>query len=235
MNRARLWFLVGSVLLSGCLALPRGAADPAATEAAIEAAVAATGTAIAATAPTPPPLVAAPVTQPPATLAPSPRPLVTAATPAASPTVTGAAPVTPSPAVTRVTQPLTSDEAAYLRSVVPFIRQFNQSFDRFVELVGDPKPEDASWRLSLGAELQLWADGAEAARGVRPPETMLPIHRQVIAGLDSYRDASRQITEALQQGNSEQVRQGLDSVQKARRAFNEASLEIERLAQARGL
>jgi hypothetical protein len=227
--------LIGSLLLGGCLVMPRGAADPVATEAAIEAAVAATGTALAGTVPTSLPVTAEAAVLPSATSAVSTRPPTTSPTAPPALVATGTAPATPRPAVTRTAQPLTSDEAAYLRSVVPFIRQFNQSFDRFVELVGDPQPEDASWRLSLGAELQLWADGAEAARGVRPPPSMMPVHQQVLTGLDSYRDASRLITEALQQGNSDQVRQGLDSVQKARQAFNEASREIERLAQERGL
>jgi hypothetical protein len=230
----RLWSFVGLlVVLSACSLLPAAAPDPAATEAAIQRAVAGTATALAASLPAASPVTAtrpAPTAMPPAAPArpPSPAALVVPATGAPAGT-----PATPRPPGTR--PPLTSEEAAYLRSLRLFLREFNQSFERFAELVSDPRPEDATWRMALSAELRLWADGAEAARGVRPPESMAPLHRQVMTGLELYRQASQQITQALQAGDEAGVRRGLEMVRQARRAFFEAERELERLAQERGL
>jgi hypothetical protein len=221
------------VVLSACSLLPAATPDPAATEAAIQSAVAGTATALAASLPAASPATAAqpaPTATPSAvpTRPPSPAVLVVPAT--GTPAGT---PATPRPPGTRT--PLTSEEAAYLRSLRPFLREFNQSFDRFAELVSDPRPEDATWRVALSAELRLWADGAEAARGVRPPESMASIHRQVVTGLELYRQASQQITQALQAGDEDGVRRGLEMVRQARRAFFDAERELERLAQERGL
>lgn len=221
----RPWSFVGLlVVLSACSLLPTAAPDPAATEAAIQRAVASTATALAASLPTPRPATVTPTV---------PRATVTPA-PVRQPSPAGlVAPATGTPAGTRT--PLTSEEAAYLRSLRLFLREFDQSFNRFAQLVSDPRPEDASWRLALSAELRLWAEGAEAARGVRPPASMVPIHQQVMTGLDLYRQASQQITEALQAGDEDGIRQGLEKVRQARRAFFEAERAIERLAQERGL
>jgi hypothetical protein len=236
----RPWSLVGLlVVLSACSLLPAAAPDPAATEAAIQSAVAGTATALAASLPAASPATAAqpaPTAMPSATPArpPSPAALVVpaTATPAGTPSA-ASPPASPRPPGTRM--PLTSEEAAYLRSLRPFLREFNQSFERFAELVSDPQPEDATWRVALSAELRLWADGAEAARGVRPPESMAPVHRQVVTGLELYRQASQQITQALQAGDEDGVRRGLEMVRQARRAFFDAERELERLAQERGL
>jgi hypothetical protein len=199
-----------------------GQPDLAATETAIGVAVAATGTALARTLPAQPGPTSVPATATVASL----NPAV-----AAKPTSAG----TPIPAATRTGAALTSAEAAYLRGAVSFISQFNMSFDRFAELIRQAKPEETSWRVALNTELRLWAEGAEAVRSAQPPDSMQPIHRHVLAGAEAYREAARLITEALQQGDSDQVRRGLEAVQQGRRSLAEATREIERIAQERGL
>jgi hypothetical protein len=236
--RSRLWSLVGLVaLLGACAVAPAGAPDPAATEAAIQAAVAATATALttsqpeAPAAPTTAPAPAAAPTAAPAPAA-SPTPAAIAATKPAAPTV-APTPATPRPAVTRT--PLTSDEAAYLRSLRPLMQEFDQSFNRFAALWSEPNPEDASWRLGLSAELQLWADAAEAARNVRPPASMQPVHQKVVSGLELYGQAAKKITDSIQATDEAGLREGLETVRQARMAFLEANREIDRIAQERGL
>jgi hypothetical protein len=230
--------MVALLVLGGCA----GAAppDPAATEAAVSRAVAATATALAPLSPASPTLAPArTATAPPptATLAPRPSPTPIAATAVGSPTTgTPAAPAGTMPAAGGTPGVrLTVDEAAYIRSVSQVIREFNRSFDRFVELVNDPRPEDASWRLSLSAELALWASGSDMSRNVRSPQSLAPVHGRVIAGLDLYQEAARQIVEALDRADQEQLTQGLGSARQARQSFNEAEMELQRLARERGL
>ena len=130
---------------------------------------------------------------------------------------------------------LTQEEAAYVRGLLPIMAEFNRSYDRFRALVEQPNVEDASWRLALNAELQLWADGAAAARGVQSPPAFSEVHRRIISGLELYGQASRQISQALEAGDNDLIRQGLESVGQARRAFADAQTELDRIARERGL
>ncbi len=130
---------------------------------------------------------------------------------------------------------LTPEEAAYVRGLLPIIAEFNRSYDRFRALVEQPNVEDASWRLALSDELRLWAEGAAAARGVQSPPAYSEVHRRVMNGLELYGQASQQITQALEAGDNELIRQGLENVSQARRAFAEAETELDRIARERGL
>jgi hypothetical protein len=115
------------------------------------------------------------------------------------------------------------------------IQEYNRSFDHFRTLVDEPRPQDPSWRLELESELTLWADGADAARSGQAPPAFQPVHERVINGLLLYGQAARQITQAMEAGDNELARQGLESVTQARQSFAEAEDELTRIARERGL
>jgi hypothetical protein len=220
-----LWFIAPLVILSACGGPAAPPPDPTAVESVIQAAVAATATALAAERPTVAPVAstASPTTAPSASPTSAPPTAEATTAPATRPPVVG----TPNR--------LTSDEAAYVRSVIQVIREFNRSFDRFSELLNQPNPEDASWRLALNAELTLWGSSATLARNVQAPASFASVHQRVLTGLGLYEQASNQITQAFESGNNELMNQGLQSAVQARQSFAEAEGELTRIARERNL
>jgi hypothetical protein len=228
-------------LLAGC-AFSAPAEDPATAEAALQAAVAATTTAIATRQARA--AVSSPASTPGATPASAESPPAAATAAPATPAPVGA---TASPATTPVVASartptagtpgprLSAEEAAYVRSVIELMQEFNRSYDRFRSLVEAPRMTDASWRLELEAELTLWTNGAEAARSGQAPPAFQTAHERIVNGLLLYGQAARQIREAMDAGGNELARQGLESVTQARRSFAEAETELNRIARERGL
>jgi hypothetical protein len=117
---------------------------------------------------------------------------------------------------------VTPEEAAYVNGVAQVIQEFNRSYMRFGQLLTQPDPENESWQQAFTAELRLWANGADLARNVRSPETLLPVHQRVMEGLDLYQQAALQLTNALQTGDEAGFNQGITSVHQARQAFAQA-------------
>lgn len=129
----------------------------------------------------------------PATSTPNP-PTATPLPPTATPVPPTA---TPEPPTATPIPTLTSDEQAYVDKVVETSDYLSDSFERFTELVQDPKLLDADWNEDMTSQLIAWMNAYNDFNLTEPPEKFSEFHEVWLDGLKHYRDAAVMINDGM--------------------------------------
>ncbi len=134
-----------------------------------------------------------------------------------------------------VTQGLSADEQAYIDEVLPIINTMSGSLETAGELFQNPRFGEDDWTLSVAAELATWRVSYDDASAIQAPPAFASMHELFLESLRLFSDASFDIANGLDTFDAALLESGASKMLQGSEYLDQASDELDRIREERGI
>ena len=148
--------------------------------------------------------------------------VVTATSVPAAPTQTA----TPTPIQTTTPTPTAAISAAelqYRATLVTETSTMATSLGSFSQLMANPRLGNATWTVSVAAQLAIWRAIYAEAQKLAPPPALKAVHEQYLSGLALYNAASFDIAQGMDQLDASLLTKALAEINAGNRSITAAT------------